>query len=789
MDSSTYRFVLDLRSTQSQISLPVLIGDTGRTLRIRLSDGGSQYIIEDGCLAKLSIMRPTGTHLEEFCTIENNTTIVYPFSQNANTSSVEGVHNCDVVLYGLDGKVIGSPSFTMVVSERVIPVTEVMLTDEDFTALDAILAKEAQRQFNEQNRVAAETTRASAETGRVTAEKKRESNEYTRETLERHRSERETNRIYAEKDRVDAEENRVSAEQVRNSSEEARSNAENERKAAEEARVLAESERAKAEESREETAKTLEAHISANIKKGDVDTAVNIAHYAETGEGAKDKYTLAQGMHTIANGYASFAEGYGNIAGDSTEEPVAFEHEDGAPNGYEGWFTHAEGNGTWAKGVGCHTEGYKTRATDDYSHAEGYESYTNAAYSHVEGKENKITDSGICGHAEGYKTGVSGKYGHAEGYRTKAIGKASHAGGYGTEARGEAQTVVGRYNKDNNDALFVVGDGTDEDNRHNAFEVISNGNGCAIKVGDTMLTEDVIIALQADICFQEGTTILMADRTYKAIEDVKYGDMIMTYDIDTNELVPCKSFGCLPTGYAHSWNHYCFDNGSVLKIFGGHRVYNADKQSLVYFSKLEIGDHCIASNCDQATYCYSPTKVPAAVSTRKYTIFCETGLYFANDILCGHPICQPLDIHIRTHGAVKLSEEDKAIIQAYADARDNEYLVEMQNKEYIAEALPIWKEQQTARRMIAECKDKLAKRDYKTIKAMQGKLTEEELSENIIVCDELRTTINNEELVVADNEAKIKVLQEKHNVHPRPLQTIETLNVRSAIAKARQKYT
>lgn len=502
---------------------------------------------------------------------------------------------------------------------------------------------------------------------------------------------------------------------------------------------------------------------------------------------ADGKFGAAFGHYTKADGYASFADGYGSQAGDGETSPSYYSHAD-EDNVLEGYFTHAEGNGTWAKGVGSHAEGFNTRAFSQYTHAEGYETSANGRYSHVEGRETKTVSGALCAHAEGYKTGASGRYAHAEGYLSKAIGKASHASGIGSEAREEAQTVIGKYNTDSADALFIVGNGADEDNRSNAFEVISDRYGCAIKVGDTKLTEDDIIALQADICFQEGTTILMADGTYKAIQDVQYGDMIMTYDIDNNELVPCKSFGCLPTGFAHSWNHYCFDNGSVLKIFGGHRVYNADKQALVYFSKLEIGDHCVASNCKQTTYCYSPTKVPAAVSVRKYTIFCETGLYFANDILCGHPICQPLDFHIRTHGAVKLTDEDKAVIQTYADARDNEYLVEMQNKEYIAEALPIWKEQQTASRKIAECKEKLAKRDYKTIKAMQGKLTEDELSENIIACDELRTTINHEELVVANFKVKIKELQEKHNVHPRPLQTIETLNVKTAIAKARQKY-
>ena len=297
-----------------------------------------------------------------------------------------------------------------------------------------------------------------------------------------------------------------------------------------------------------------------------------------------------------------------------------------------------------------------------------------------------------------------------------------------------------------------------------------------------------IVSLEGSICLQEGTQILMADGTTKNIENVKYGDMIMTYDIDNNEVIPCKSYGCMFTGYTHTYNHYCFDNGSILKVFGGHRLYDADKQELVYFSKMNIGDHAMTPECVPATYCYSPTKVPASVSTRKFTLFCETGLYFANNILCGHPLCQPLDLHIRTHGSVKLSDEDKATLQAYADARDNDYQVELSNPEYVKEATPFWKEQQAAKRKIEECKEKLAARDYKTIKAIQGKLTEEELVENINACEELRSMVNFEETIVADNKAHIKALQNKYNIHPRKLQVMETINVKDAIAKARAKY-
>lgn len=193
MNSSITRFSLDLHSAQSQISIPVLLGDTSRAFHISLSDGGRPYTIEDGCLAKLSIRRPTGTHLEEFCTIENNTTIVYSFDQNENTAAVEGIHDCDITLYGLDGKSIGSPKFSIVVDERVIRRDDINVTDDDKTVIDAMIQAEASRQYAESSRVIAETLRVEAETSRSTAE---------------------TARALAEADRIAAEKERLNAGKI-----------------------------------------------------------------------------------------------------------------------------------------------------------------------------------------------------------------------------------------------------------------------------------------------------------------------------------------------------------------------------------------------------------------------------------------------------------------------------------------------------------------------------------------------------------------------------------------------
>jgi len=166
MHTSKFRFTLDLQTTQSQVSIPITLGDTGRTWYISFSDGSLPFALADGCLAKLEIKRPTGTFLEEFCPIENGTTVKYAFSQNENTAAVEGLHDCAVILYNTEGEMIGSPRFTMIVIDRVISSDDLNLSDENRTAIDAIIAAEASRQDAETGRINAEAERQNAEINR-----------------------------------------------------------------------------------------------------------------------------------------------------------------------------------------------------------------------------------------------------------------------------------------------------------------------------------------------------------------------------------------------------------------------------------------------------------------------------------------------------------------------------------------------------------------------------------------------------------------------------------------------
>lgn len=167
MNSSKYIFTLDLRSVQSQITLPVTQGDTNRTLLVSFSDGAKPYVLGENCVAMMSIVRPTGTKVQEVCIVEEGgACVIYHFSDH--TCVVPGLHNCQMVLYNSEGKQIASPKFSIDASPRLVDGDEVVLPDDDVASVDEMFRNEAARQ-------AAELKREAAENARETAEKQRES--------------------------------------------------------------------------------------------------------------------------------------------------------------------------------------------------------------------------------------------------------------------------------------------------------------------------------------------------------------------------------------------------------------------------------------------------------------------------------------------------------------------------------------------------------------------------------------------------------------------------------------
>ncbi len=206
MRYSNYRFTLDLQKHQSQMSIAVFKNDTAVRLRISLTDGGKSYFIDNGCIAKFFATRSDDKELIHNCMIEGNTEIVYDFQPS--TSCREGITNCQIRLYGLDGLLIAAPRFIIVVDERVVIDELVDLPEDNLSGIDALLLLEAERVNNEANRVASEAIRVANEDNRAESEDIRITNEADRQNAESGRAANELARIENEVARQQAESNR-----------------------------------------------------------------------------------------------------------------------------------------------------------------------------------------------------------------------------------------------------------------------------------------------------------------------------------------------------------------------------------------------------------------------------------------------------------------------------------------------------------------------------------------------------------------------------------------------------
>lgn len=150
MNYSNYRITLDVQSMVSQVSLPVRQGDTGRKIYINLTDGGQPYFIEDGCLATFFGKKADGNPIGKSCAIERNTTIVYELSEQTTTAS--GMVECEIRLYDMEGKLITSPRFILVVNNRVVTDEDFPLSEEDRSFLDEMMVAETKRVAAEKER-------------------------------------------------------------------------------------------------------------------------------------------------------------------------------------------------------------------------------------------------------------------------------------------------------------------------------------------------------------------------------------------------------------------------------------------------------------------------------------------------------------------------------------------------------------------------------------------------------------------------------------------------------------
>lgn len=206
-----------------------------------------------------------------------------------------------------------------------------------------------------------------------------------------------------------------------------------------------------------------------NVAGGDysfVACRENMASYCSTALGLRSKalgrYALAIGSYVLAAGEYAIALGCSTRA--LGESSVALNA------------------ATIAKGIASLAIGRNTEAI--------------GAYSFVGGLGTKA--EGIAAFAINQETNANGENSVATGYGTYANGLCSIADGLGTIADGDFMHVGGKCNKTTGNKIVVYGNGTDGDNRSDAYSLDWQGNGeYAGHVNSKFVKQD---------CFDNGKT-------------------------------------------------------------------------------------------------------------------------------------------------------------------------------------------------------------------------------------------------------------------------------------------
>ena len=214
--------------------------------------------------------------------------------------------------------------------------------------------------------------------------------------------------------------------------------------------------------------------------------------------------THAEGERTLAAAPAAHAEGVSSFA----TAPAA--HAEGQSTSAVNQFTHAEGLSTLATQNGAHAEGDETSALGYYTHTEGGYTLATEYNAHAEGERTSALAQNA--HAEGQWTEASGYASHAEGIGTSAVGFVSHAQGRYTLASGDNSFAAGKYNTfENASALFVIGNGTDDNNRSDAFMVYPDGLASATVLATSGIPDiEAAISDQAEVSGVDGIYISAA---------------------------------------------------------------------------------------------------------------------------------------------------------------------------------------------------------------------------------------------------------------------------------------
>lgn len=153
--------------------------------------------------------------------------------------------------------------------------------------------------------------------------------------------------------------------------------------------------------------------------------------------------------------------------------------------------------------------------------------------------------------------------------------------------------------------------------------------------GTLTLTGDIIINSAVFQCLTGDTLITLADGSTKRIDEIALSDKVLSYNPETMELEADEITYCDSTeNKTHTeYDIWTFSDGTLVKTVHRHRLYNVERQAMVYMDEWEIGEHAVNLN-DEYVELIDHKNIKEEV--RHYTLFTKNQNYFVNGLLSGN---------------------------------------------------------------------------------------------------------------------------------------------------------
>ena len=253
-------------------------------------------------------------------------------------------------------------------------------------------------------------------------------------------------------------------------------------------------------------------------------------------------------------------------------------------------------------------------------------------------------------------------------------------------------------------------------------------------------------------CLIEGTPINMFDGTEKPIEQVRAGDIVLSYNPITESQVPAVVLEAYPTGAERQYTVYNFSNGKHLTIYGLHGYYDKVSGTTQDIRDINRDKRLIDIDSNVIQWAGSRERYFAGKKKVRYNILTSNNLYFANGILLGSRPHNKLQYYLDRN--IKLPENIESVWQQDCDDY-NDYNEFLTDANFYKEVADDYQELAKSKNIIRVNKKRLELSDYKNAKQVEGLLNEEEWNSAKDKRSIYRHQINDNEILMKQHQKNV----------------------------------